>query len=77
MRPLGLWFVITGQSFVLPIGDPRDRFFYSTLTVMIDSYMLAVFYTICFLMVPWVGLQSVAEAFPVQNKRTCTLYYLF
>ena len=39
MRPLGLRFVITDQSFVLPIGDPRDGFFYPTLTVMIDSYI--------------------------------------
>ena len=48
MRPLGLRFVITGQSFVLPIGDLRDGFLYPTLTVMIDSYMLAVFYTTFF-----------------------------
>ena len=23
----------------MPIGDPRDRFFYPTLTLMIDSYV--------------------------------------
>ena len=27
-------------------------------------------------MVLWVGLQSVVEAFPGQNKHTCTPYYL-
>ena len=27
-------------SLVMPNGDPRDRFFYPTLTLMIDSYSL-------------------------------------
>ena len=27
-------------SFVMPKGDPRNRFFYHTLTLMIDSYIL-------------------------------------
>ena len=27
-------------SLVMPIGDPRDRFFYPTLILMIDSYIL-------------------------------------
>ena len=26
-------------SLVMPNGDPQDRFFYPTLTLMIDSYM--------------------------------------
>ena len=28
----------------MPNGDPRDGFFYPTLTLMIDSYMLTVDY---------------------------------
>ena len=28
-------------NLVMPIGDPRDRFFYPTLTLMIDSYFLS------------------------------------
>ena len=27
-------------SLVMPIGDPWDRFFYPTLTLMMDSYYL-------------------------------------
>ena len=27
-------------SLVMPIGDSRDRFFYLTLTLMIDSYII-------------------------------------
>ena len=29
-------------SLVMPNGDPRDIFFYSTITLMIDSYILPV-----------------------------------
>ena len=27
----------------MPNGDPRDRFFYPTLTLMIDSYIISIF----------------------------------
>ena len=31
-------------SLVMPNGDPRDGFFYPTLTLMIDSYILNIDY---------------------------------
>ena len=42
MRYKNMYLVITvchhSASLVMPNGDPRDRFFYTTLTIMIDSY---------------------------------------
>ena len=29
-------------SLVMPMGDPRDGFFYPTLTLMIDTYILPI-----------------------------------
>ena len=36
IRPSRTPIVITLASLVMPIGDPRDRFFYPTLTLMMD-----------------------------------------
>ena len=77
MRPLGLRFVITGQSFVMPIGDPCDRVFLSHPNSHDRFLYLGCFLYYFFLMVLSVGLQSVAETFPGQNKHTCAPYYLF
>ena len=38
---LGITVCHHSASLVMPIRDPRDRFFYPTLTLMIDSYILA------------------------------------
>ena len=32
-----MWYLVSA-SLVMPIGDPGDRFFYFTLTLMMDSY---------------------------------------
>ena len=34
-------FIHHSASLVMQIGDPRDRFFYRTLTLMMDSYNLS------------------------------------
>ena len=34
---------LSSASLVMPIGDPRDGFFYPTLRLMIDSYNLIIF----------------------------------
>ena len=40
-NPLRSRFVITRLVLVMPIGDPQDRFFCPTLTLMIGSYNLS------------------------------------
>ena len=37
---LGITVCHHSASLMMPNGDPRDRFFYPTLTLMIDSYNL-------------------------------------
>ena len=39
---LGITVCHHSASLVMPIGDPRDGYFYPTLTLMIDSYYLYV-----------------------------------
>ena len=39
-RSLGITVCHHSASLVMPNGDPRDRFFYPTLTLMMDSYNL-------------------------------------
>ena len=38
-------------SLVMPNGDPRDRFFYLTFTLMVDSYIMKIYKSITVLLV--------------------------
>ena len=40
---LGITVCIHAASLVITNGDPRDGFFYPTLTLMIDSYIITLF----------------------------------
>ena len=39
-KPLMIYVCHHSASLMMPIGDPRDRFFYPTLTLMVDPYGL-------------------------------------
>ena len=40
--PLTISLCHHSASLVMPIGDPQDRFFYPTLTLMMDSFTLSI-----------------------------------
>ena len=50
---------------VMPNGDPGDRFFYSTLTLMIDSYIHVV--------IERLDISEVDVVFTVQRRALCAL----
>ena len=45
-RSLAITFCPHSASLVMPIGDPRAGFFYPTLTLRMDSYLLHVSFLI-------------------------------
>ena len=64
----------------MPIGDPRDRFFYPVLTLMIDSYNIIVKWHHCNVKATPSSnavSQRIQELLGVSKKKEVITMYLF
>ena len=74
---LGITVCHHSASLMMPNGDPRDRFFYPTLTLMIDSYSLHIVHYFIYVNISSNEFVTLAQLVVFLALTVCELRTLF